>query len=188
MPERELFGATPDKPEQSSAAGIDRSGRHLERRLDALPDDHPSSARYGLADQRRPLGERGRAELPGSGWETDSVRTSVDRPTLADIHLPGDRGRHVLDDDGPGKPGGGHRHGANRPGKTEFPESWSDEVIISAIEDVSRSPDDVRWQSNGRWHVSGEREGVKVHAVVQPDGAIWTAWPEPGGPGVRKNP
>jgi hypothetical protein len=36
--------------------------------------------------------------------------------------------------------------------------------------------------------VSGERDGVRITAVVQPDGRVWTAYPEPGGAGVVTNP
>jgi hypothetical protein len=46
----------------------------------------------------------------------------------------------------------------------------------------------VEWQPNGSWRVFGDRDGVRVYAVVRPDGRIWTAWPEPGGKGVVQNP
>jgi hypothetical protein len=55
--------------------------------------------------------------------------------------------------------------------------------------DVSRNPDVVvRRQNNGRWKVQGERDGVTVTPIIEPNGNIWTAWPEPGGRGVIENP
>jgi hypothetical protein len=137
-----------------------------------------------------------------SAWDAPDVRDIPGRPDVDAIHLPADRARHILDGDGPGKPpdgpdrpgsspdkpGGGHRHGTGLPDKTEFPESWTDEVILSAVEEIARQPDAVERQSNGRWRVTGERDSVRVWAVVDPDGMIRTAWPEPGSPGVRHNP
>jgi hypothetical protein len=52
---------------------------------------------------------------------------------------------HILEGD---MRGGGHRHGANR-GKSEFPHSWSDDDIISAIEDVANDPASTRVQAGG---------------------------------------
>lgn len=112
-----------------------------------------------------------------------------DRPAAGDIWLPHDRRVHILDGDGPGTPGGGHRYGAGRPGKTEFPAGWDDAKIVSVVEDVARTPDTVIWQGfNSRWRVTGQREGVAVTSIVRPDGKIWSAWPEPGGAGVTQNP
>ncbi len=62
-------------------------------------------------------------------------------------------------------------------------------MIIATVQDVAREPDVAHWQEyNNRWNVSGERDGVTVTAIVQRDGRIWAAWPEPGGYGVTKNP
>jgi hypothetical protein len=61
-------------------------------------------------------------------------------------------------------------------------------VIVSTVVDVARNPDSAELQDNGRWLAVGERDGVEVKVVVQPDGRIWTAWPEPGGRGVIQNP
>lgn len=91
--------------------------------------------------------------------------------------------------DGAGTPGGGHRHGTGRPGKTEFPQTWPDDKILAAIQDAAGHPADADWQEfNSRWRVSAEREHVRVTVVVLPDGSIWAAWPEPGGAGVTQNP
>jgi hypothetical protein len=122
-----------------------------------------------------------------SAWEHGEVRGHPDRPAEGDIHVTADRARHILDGD-PDSDGGGHRYGTGRADKTEFPQDWADDVIISVAEDVGRKPDHVEWQPNGRWRVTGEHDGVRVYAIVLPDGRMWTAWPEPGGKGVVENP
>jgi hypothetical protein len=120
-----------------------------------------------------------------SGW--DSVHAE-DRPETEDIHVTPERTTHILDGEPGG--GGGHRHGVGKPGKTEFPASWDDKKIIGHVVDVARRPDSVpvlqHW--NNRWVCSGIRDSVEVTAIVLRSGEIWTAWPEEGGPGVRRNP
>src|SRR5262244_2082885 len=61
-----------------------------------------------------------------------------DRPKAEDIHVTPERTTHILDGD---KTGGGHRHGVGKPGKTEFPASWTDERVVASILDVARRPD-----------------------------------------------
>jgi hypothetical protein len=57
------------------------------------------------------------------------------------------------------------------------------------ILDVARAPDDPPvFQANHRWRVHGQRDDVGITAIVQPDGRIWSAWPDAGSPGVVKNP
>jgi Bacterial EndoU nuclease len=183
-------------------------------RLERLPAAHPSSPRYRGGELTKPVNLKAleftddqiarldaqRADrTPGSrddrsgtrpsGWDDPQVTSHPDCPAADEITLPQDRRVHILYGDGPGKPGGGHRHGTGRPGKTEFPAEWDDNKIVSTVEDVAREPDRVGWQSfNSRWRVTGQREGVEITGVVRPDGRIWTAWPEPGGRGVGQNP
>ena len=108
-----------------------------------------------------------------SGWDEAGVASHPDRPKAAEIRLPEDRRVHILEGDGPGSPGGGHRHGTGRPGKTEFPAGWDDDKIVSVVEDVTRSPDTVVWQGfNSRWRVTGDRDSVTVTSIVRPDGKI----------------
>lgn len=175
MPERTALADFPDEPGARPPERF-RAGREdLRERLELLPAGHPSSEHY-------------RTDRPvASGWQAPDVRQRPDRPAETDIRLTPDRDGHVLDGE-QGKPGGGHRHGTNRPNKTEFPERWSDDVIRSVIEDVARRPDVVRLQSNRTWLATGDRDSVRVSAVVLPDGRIWAAWPHPGGLGVRQNP
>lgn len=123
-----------------------------------------------------------------SGWQALGVRDHPNRPDPDEMHLQGDRAQHILAGDGPDSLSGGHRHGTGIPGKTEFPERWSDDMIVSTVQDVARDPDGVDWQVNKLWNVRGERDRVEVRPIVRPDGRIWTAWPGPGGAGVIKNP
>lgn len=183
-------------------------------RLERLPAAHPSSPRYRDSERTRPVNLKAleftddqssrlashradrapvsrtdRTDRRPSGWDEPKVTSHPDRPAVDEITLPQDRRHHILDGDGPGKPGGGHRYGTGRPGKTEFPAHWDDDKILSTVEDVARRPERVAWQNfNNRWRVTGQREGVEITGVVRSDGRIWTAWPEPGGRGVVQNP
>jgi Bacterial EndoU nuclease len=159
--------------------------RDLSARLGDLPPSHPSSAGY-VSDHRA-------AREPASSpdrRQRDSLReipASADYAAPDEIHLTGDRRIHILDGD---QTGGGHRHGTGRSDKTEFPAEWGDDRIVAAILAIARHPDQEpeRQDWNGRWQVSGEQDGVKIFAVVESDGRIWTAWPDEDSPGVVKNP
>jgi hypothetical protein len=178
-------------PDRQSAARAD-----LHERLERIADGHPSSTGYATEDQlSRDRDPDSTADIAApdrvdtSGWQAPGVRDRSDLPDLDDVKLTDDRASHILDGDGPGTPGGGHRHGTGRPGKTEFPADWSDDKIVSAVQDVARNPGEAHWQDfNGRWRVTGDREDVRLTAVVLPDGRIWAAWPEAGRGGVTQNP
>ncbi|MGH3714102.1 MAG: EndoU domain-containing protein [Micromonosporaceae bacterium] len=121
-----------------------------------------------------------------SGWAASPAAVHPQRPSLPSIRLTDERRRHVFDGD---TSGGGHRHGTGVAGKTEFPARWTDEATTVFIHSVARNPDLVEaMQFNGRWRVSGVRDGVTVVVVLKPDGQIWSAWPRPGGRGVVSNP
>jgi len=196
-----------DAPDEPDIAPRENARSDLRQRLERLADGHPSSDHYGDAGLGRGDGSADTsrtdtnreertgtrrdnsldaAERASSAWENGEIRGHPDRPAEGDIHVTADRARHILDGD-PDSDGGGHRHGTGRAGKTEFPRDWSDDVIISVAEDVGRKPDQAEWQPNGRWRVAGDHDGVRVYAVVLPDGRMWTAWPEPGGKGVLRN-
>jgi hypothetical protein len=166
-----------------------RDGRADTSRTDTSREDATGNG----TDREEATGTRtddGRDLSPraGSGWDGQAARDRPDRPAENDIQLPTDQGRHILDGDGEGKPGGGHRHGTGKPGKTEFPQRWPDEVILAVVAETARTPDSVERQRDGSWHATGERDGIRLTAVVLADGRIWTAWPHPGGAGVRQNP
>lgn len=180
----------PPSDRQSAASG------DLQKRLERIADNHPSSSRYGREDLLPRDGDRDSTadvvatdQVDTSGWRALGVRDHPELPDLDDIKLADDRTRHILDGDGPGTPGGGHRHGTGRPGKTEFPADWPDDKIVSTVQDVARNPGEAHWQDfNGRWRVAGHRDDLQLTAIVLPDGSIWAAWPEADRGGVIQNP
>jgi hypothetical protein len=190
---------TPETEDLSTSARP-QSSEVLRGQLARLPDSHPSSPGWREVDgsvaaalgHRRPseltILAAGREDRKSalSPWDASGVSVNADRPAPETIRLTEDRMRHILDGD---QWGGGHRHGAGHSGKTEFPSRWSDMACLTYIADVAREPDDTPiWQPNHRWLAHGVRDGVDVKVVVNHDGRIWTAWPEPGGPGVVRNP
>ena len=87
-----------------------------------------------------------------------------------------ERRRHILDGD-PGGRGGGHRHGAGR-GKSEFPASWDDDMIISRVMQTARAPQQGVWNSkNSSFNVTCEFDGVVVLVAVDKFGNVKTAYP-----------
>lgn len=122
------------------------------------------------------------AHQPQSAWDNADPLT---RPPLDALRIQPERAIHILDGDATG---GGHRYGAGKPGKTEFPANWDEDKIIDSILSVARSPDSASPQRNGRWLVEGVRDQVALAVVIVADGRIWTAYPLPGSPGVRQNP
>ena len=121
----------------------------------------------------------------GFGWDELDAEN---RPDLEAVRVTPEGRTHILDGDSKG--GGGHRHGTGKPGKTEFPASWSDDKIIDTAKDVARQPDKppTRQDSNDSWLCAGTRDSVEVSVVIERSGEILTSWPEPGGPGVVRNP
>jgi hypothetical protein len=114
-----------------------------------------------------------------SAWDDSALVGQVPRPGPEGIALPAKRREHIL---------ARHRHGAGWLGRTEFPANWSGEKIAATVIDVARHPDTLPvLQDNGRWHVTGVRDGVTVTVVIEADGRIWTGYPRAGGPGVVKN-
>jgi Bacterial EndoU nuclease len=154
--------------------------------VDRPSGGNPDRALHTAADHRTPMPDDsapGGDRPPGrSGW--DALDTPG-RPPLDALRIDADRAAHILDGDATG---GGHRPGTGRPGKTEFPADWDDATITGNIAAVAKGPDSVEQQPNGRWFVRGERDNVRIIVIVNPDGAIWTAWPEEDSPGVVRNP
>jgi Bacterial EndoU nuclease len=106
------------------------------------------------------------------GW--DSV-DAANRPSLDALRVSPERHAHILEGDADGS--GGHRHGIDNPGKTEFPVSWNDEKIIDALLDVACQPDHPpRHQEwNDRWVARGTRDDVEVVVVIARDGVYVVA-------------
>lgn len=119
-----------------------------------------------------------------SAWDRPGVAEHPDRPRPDDLRLTPDRLAHITDGD---RSGGGHLHGTGRAGKSEFPPLWGDDEISRAVSDIARHPQSATLQPHGRWLVEGTYDHVRIHAAVNPDGRIWSAWPVDG-PGVTTNP
>ncbi len=75
------------------------------------------------------------------------------------------RQTHILRGD-PNGSGGGHAFGAGR-GKSEFPQSWSDNDILRNTADIATDPN-TKWirQRNGRYYGEGIRDGVRTGVVL----------------------
>jgi hypothetical protein len=82
---------------------------------------------------------------------------------------------HILDGD---LRGGGHRFGAGK-GKAEFPQGWSDDAIILAIQSVANDPASLTLQAaKGRLKMIGNRNTVVIAVIVEPTtGEIVTGYP-----------
>ena len=65
-------------------------------------------------------------------------------------------------------------------GKSEFPESWTDDDIIGAIEDIANNPDSVKKGRAGRSVHTGSVNGVDIDVIIEsPEkgGGIITGYP-----------
>lgn len=85
-----------------------------------------------------------------------------------DLSLLDDKSRkHILD--GESTTSGGHRYGTGNPGKTEFPESWSDQKIENVISDIATDPK-IKWEleSNGYKTTTKMVEGIDIKVVYDP--------------------
>lgn len=103
-----------------------------------------------------------------------------------------ERQRHILDGDPPevnGGDGGGHRAGTGKPGKSEFPPTWTDDDIIRRAMDTAMHPMRTIDKHPVRKHLlaQAEHEGVLIRVVVDSKGRIISAYPLRG-PGVVRNP
>lgn len=148
------------------------------------PAEYYLALRAAVDQQQRAFDEARQPADTRSQSAWDSVAAAT-RPPLDALRIPIERATHILDGDATG---GGHRHGTGSPGKTEFPAHWDDDAILKAIVTVASSPENVHQQWNKRWKARGEVNDVLINVIVETDGAIWTAWPEEGGPGVVRNP
>jgi RHS repeat-associated protein len=77
-----------------------------------------------------------------------------------------------------------HRAGAGKPGKTEFPSSWSDDKILHNVSDVATDPSAFR--DVGKWnspYAIGKRDGIEIRVDFYPNdhpvhaGKVSTAYP-----------
>jgi len=77
-----------------------------------------------------------------------------------------------------------HRFGAGKPGKTEFPSSWSNDDILHHVSDVATDPNSV--MGVGKWnspYAVGSRDGIEMRVDFYPPthpnfpGKISTSYP-----------
>lgn len=85
------------------------------------------------------------------------------------------RRQHILAGD---ETGGGHRAGAGRKGKTEFPMGWSDEKIIATALAIAND-EQVPMRPSGRyWLKMKDVDGIKIRVVLNRETQeIITAYP-----------
>jgi filamentous hemagglutinin family protein len=71
---------------------------------------------------------------------------------------------HTLDGD---KTGGGHRFGIGNPGKTEFPENWSDQKIKNTISDIATDPKAIWSNPDPKGYITTTvtKEGLDIKVV-----------------------
>jgi hypothetical protein len=152
-----------------------RRGLDVAGDLEELADDVAVLARRIDVNAGGPVERRDGADVPG-----DYVQHIQD--------LTPERRRHILDGEGDGRRGG-HRHGTGNRGKTEFPAHWTDDEIIQRVMETAMRPGAGKWNPEHKsFNVTAEYDGVVVVVAVRPPGEIVSAFPEPGGRGVVKNP
>lgn len=83
--------------------------------------------------------------------------------------------------------GGGHGPRRGRPGKREFPATWSDDDAVRHTMDVARHPSLTVQLPSGAFRAAGERDGVRMSVLVSAAGDVLTSYPVHG-PGVVQNP
>jgi len=169
-----------------------------ERRLGELPGFTPGRIEQWL--ETYPIEELGLPNNTGSpipGDPTDNVISTpipeetgpnivaMENPhSIENVSIPEDRARHILDGEGRS---GGHRFGTGTPGKTEFPESWSDDDILDAIREVAGNGTvDRPAHRPGDLVIVGEVDGVTIKVIVRPNGEVRTGYPVSGN-GVLDN-
>ncbi len=92
------------------------------------------------------------------------------------IRLSEKRIQHILYGD---ESGGGHKHGQNKPCKSEFPAGWTDKKIISTINKIA-TDETTKWkeQDNGNFVANAREENLKIRVVLNEDRSeIITAYP-----------
>jgi hypothetical protein len=117
--------------------------------------------------------------LSGHGpVRTDSASLFEGTPRLSE-----DRRVHILYGD---DYGGGHHHSANKPCKSEFPESWDERKIIKTVQQLAAN-DNAPWrqEDNGYYVAEHPYEDLKIRVVLDREADdIVTAYPV----NVKRNP
>jgi Bacterial EndoU nuclease len=173
----------PDPAAKAAGAAVARAGRRASQVLTEIGQGHLGTALgHALLGRPYPAAVDDPAfsvlhtEAGGEGDAAPQTGGEGVEPAPERITVSPDRRRHILVGD---KTGGGHRPGLGIPGKSEFPEGWTDDKIISEIEDVANDPNSKRQPSYaGRTEIHGTREGVDIEIILGGDGkTIVTAHP-----------
>jgi len=136
-----------------------------------------SAALYGLwlhLNRSEPASAQSPTFEPGMSFELADENS---------IHLSEKRIKHILYGD---ETGGGHKHGMNKPCKSEFPEDWPDEKIITAIKKIA-TDETIKWkqQDNGNFVANAREDDLKIRIVLKEDRSeVITAYPT----NVPRNP
>jgi hypothetical protein len=104
---------------------------------------------------------------PSTGYEINGAHS---------ITLTPEREKHILYGD---TRGGGHKYGMNKPCKSEFPQSWSDEQILDTTLQIAAN-DNLNWHRghNGYYVTEHIVKNIKMRVVVnRKKGEIVTAYP-----------
>ena len=155
---------------------LDTARRSISDAKDAVEKEHQEAAAWGA---RRGGGSTVPSPQPTPRWPG--------YPPLAAVPLSWSDRMHILYGDELRPRSGGRLHGVNRPGKTEFPQDWDEDMIAREVTNVARNPDSAAERLDGMWRVAGVRRGVTMVVILRPDGTIKTGYPE-AGPGIKKNP
>ncbi len=118
-------------------------------------------------------------------------------PPYEKVHRTPRSNRHILDGETYGR--GGHRARTGFPGKTEFPDGWSDDRILDTVDRAAQNPVDDTTLSmtdaspkhptgQPRYSYPGEADGLQVQLFLDQNGRVVSAHPVPGQPGAFTNP
>lgn len=113
----------------------------------------------------------------------EATQTEVAYDGSYDFTLSKRAKKHILYGD---HSGGGHKFGVGKACKSEFPETWNDEKIISVVERIA-SNDNANWekQDNGYFVTETNENGVNIRVVLGRDkDEVVTAYPT----NLRRNP
>jgi len=144
-------------------------------------DDGDSGSGQGPPPQRQPTPEERRRQFPPPQGAPGYDR--VHRTPRSDRHILG--GEYYMR--------GGHRPGTGFPGTTEFPDGWSDQQILDAVDEAAQNPvremeRTERVPGTVRWSYIGEANGLRLLVVLDQQGRVVTAHPLDGQPGTFTNP
>jgi len=119
-------------------------------------------------------------------WTISNLRNAVNSwPKLPDfttvfsdsepLTVSPERREHILHGEG-GE--GGHLYGSGRGEKTEFPEDWTEDDIIGAIETIANDPSiPAETQPNGRLKKVDVIDGIEIEVIIDPVEGIVTGYP-----------